>query len=148
MMRYSAQSRDQIFVKGYGFLSFSKNMGKCIGKNISKNLSSKYSQKLLDHAKQSATDAFETTSKRVIQKEAEATGDLIGNKIANRITKFSKNSQQNNFETVTNENVKEIPKERYISPEARQEIIGELTLKQYNNGLSKFHKSSKKFITK
>ena len=50
-MRYSAQSRDQIFVKGYGFLSFSKNMGKNIGKNISRNLSGKYSQKRLDHAK-------------------------------------------------------------------------------------------------
>ena len=47
MTRYSVQPRDQIFVKGYGFLSFAKNMGK----NISKNLSGKYSQKLLDHAK-------------------------------------------------------------------------------------------------
>ena len=36
---------------------------------------------------------------RVIQKTAEVTGDLIGNEIANRITKFSKNSQQNNLET-------------------------------------------------
>ena len=32
-MRYSVQSRDQILVKGYGCLSFSKNMGKKIGKN-------------------------------------------------------------------------------------------------------------------
>ena len=43
-------------------------------------------QKLLDHAKQSATDAFKTTSKRVVQKAAEATGDLIGNNIAKKIT--------------------------------------------------------------
>ena len=42
-------------------------------------------QKLLDHAKQSATDAFKTVSKRVIQKTAEATGDLSGKKIANKI---------------------------------------------------------------
>ena len=55
-MRYSVKHRDQIFVKGYGFLSFAKNMGKNIGKNISKNLSGKYSQKLLDHAKQFATE--------------------------------------------------------------------------------------------
>ena len=61
-------------------------MAKNIGKNISKNLSSKYSQKLLDHAKQPATDAFNTASKRVIQKTAEATGYLILNKIANNIT--------------------------------------------------------------
>ena len=67
------------------------------------------------------------------QKTAEATGDLIGNKIADavlsdtlatraksydgKITKVSKNSQQDKSETVTNENDKEIPKERYISPE-------------------------------
>ena len=43
MARYSVQSRYQKFVKGYGFLSFPKNMGKHIGKNISKNLSGKYS---------------------------------------------------------------------------------------------------------
>ena len=39
-------------------------------------------QKLLNHAKQSARDALKTTSKRVIQKKAEAAGDLIGIKIA------------------------------------------------------------------
>ena len=38
-------------------------MGKNIGKNISKTLSGKYKQKLLDHAKQSATDALKTSSK-------------------------------------------------------------------------------------
>ena len=48
--------------------------------------------------------------KKVIQKTAEATGGLIGNKIANKITKLSKNSQQNNSKTVTNEHDKEIPK--------------------------------------
>ena len=53
MMCYSIEPRDRIFLKGYGFLSFAKNMSKNIGKNISKNLNSKYSQKLPDHAKQS-----------------------------------------------------------------------------------------------
>ena len=47
MTCYSVQPRDWIFVKGYGFLSFAKNMGKHIDKNISKNLSSKYSQNIL-----------------------------------------------------------------------------------------------------
>ena len=60
--------------------------------------------------KKSATDTLKTSSKRIIQRTAEATGDLIGNKIANRITKVSKKSQQNNSETVTNEHDKEIPK--------------------------------------
>ena len=50
-------------------------MAKNLGKNITKNVSGKYSQKLLDHAKQSATDAFKATSKRAIQKTADATGD-------------------------------------------------------------------------
>ena len=79
----------------------------------------------LDHAKQSATDAFKIASKRAIQKTAEATGDLI----ANKIIKVSKNSQQNKSETVINENDEEIPDKRYISLEERQEIIDELRLK-------------------
>ena len=45
---------------------------------------------------------------------------MSGNKIANEITKVSKNSQQNNLEVVANEYDKEIPKERYISPEKKQ----------------------------
>ena len=49
-MPYSVQPRNKIFVKGYGFFSFSKTMGKSIGKNISKNLSDKYRQTRLDHA--------------------------------------------------------------------------------------------------
>ena len=88
-------------------------------KILVKNLSGKYSQKVLDHAKQSATDAFKTSSKRAIQKTAYATGDSIGNKIAGKITKVSQNSQKNNSETVTNENDKEILKEKYVSTEER-----------------------------
>ena len=72
----------------YGFLSFAKNMDKNISKNIRKDLSSKYNQKLLDHAKKSATDAIKTSSKRVIQKAAEVTSDLIGIKIADKIIKI------------------------------------------------------------
>ena len=61
-------------------------MGKNIGKNITKNLSSKFSQKLLDHAKQSAAEAIKSTSNRVIQETAEATDDIIRNKLADKIT--------------------------------------------------------------
>ena len=39
-----------------------------------------------------------------------------------------KTSQQNNSETAKNEHNKEIPKERYISPEEKQKIIGDLRL--------------------
>ena len=52
---------------------------------MGKNLSNKYGQKLLDSAKKSTTDAIKTASKRAIQKTAEGTGDLIGNKIAHKI---------------------------------------------------------------
>ena len=91
-------------------------------------MSGKYSQKRLDHVKQSAIDALKTASRRAIQKIAETTGDLIGNKVADKIMAASKNSQQNNFKTVTNENDKEIPKERYISIEERQKSIDDLRL--------------------
>ena len=67
-----------------------------IGKNISKNLSSTYSLKILDYAKQSATDALKIASKGAIQKAAETTGDSIENKIADKITKVSKNLPHNN----------------------------------------------------
>ena len=79
-MRYSIDPRDRIYVKGCGFLSFAKN--------IVKNLSNRYGQKLLDSAKKSTVDAIKTASKRAIKKKAEAAGDLIGNKIADRIKKY------------------------------------------------------------
>ena len=120
MAQYSVQARDRTFVKGYGFLSFARNMGKYIGININKNLSKKYSQKLFDHA----TDALKTSPKRAIQRKAEATGDLIGNKISDRITKVSKTLPPHNSET----NKEEIFRERYISPEKRQQIINDLRL--------------------
>ena len=126
MTRYSVQPRDRIIVKGYGFLSFAKNMGKNLAENISKNFSGKCSKKCLDHAKQSVTDAFKAASKRAIPKTAEATDDLIGNKITNKITGVSKHPQQNNSKTVANEHDKEIPKERYIYPEERQKMIDNL----------------------
>ena len=81
-MRYSVESRDRIYLKGYGFLSFAKNMGK--------SLSNKYGQKRLDSAKKSTTDAIKTASKKAIQKIVEATGDLIGNIIADKVTSISK----------------------------------------------------------
>ena len=80
-MIYSIEPRDRIYVKGYGFLSFAKKMGK--------SLSNKYGHKRLDSAKKSTADAIKAASKKAIQKAAEATGDLIGNKIADKITSVS-----------------------------------------------------------
>ena len=62
---------------------------------MGRQLSSEYSHKHIDHA----TDAFETASKRTIQKTTEATADLIGNNIANKITRSSKASPPINLET-------------------------------------------------
>ena len=72
-------------MKGYGFLSFARNIGTHAAK-VAKNMSNKYRQKLVDSAKKFATDAIKIASKRAIQKTAGATGDLIGNKIAEKIT--------------------------------------------------------------
>ena len=127
-MRYSFEPRDRIYVKGYGFLSFAKNIGK--------SLSNKYDQKLLDSAKKSTTDAIKTASQRAIQKPSEATGDLIGSKIADKITSVSKKKpamELHSKELRNNNNNDEdlettAHKKRYISPEEKQQIIDELRL--------------------
>ena len=61
---------------------------------------------------------------------------MIVNKIDDNIKKVSKYLQKNNSETVTNENDNDIPQERYLSPEKRQEIIDDLRLIWYYNGIS------------
>ena len=94
MTHYSVQLKDRIFVKGYVFFSFAKNICKNISKNISKNVSSKFSQKRIDHAKHFTINAVKATSKRAIQKTAVATGDLIGNKIVDKITQQFCESQK------------------------------------------------------
>ena len=79
-MRYSIEPKDQIYVKGYGIMSFARSM------------SNKYGNKPADTATKSATDSVKTASKRAIQKTAQAAGDLVGNKIADKITSVSKKS--------------------------------------------------------
>ena len=95
--------------------------------SFAKNI--KYGQKRLDSTKKSTTDAIKTASKRAIQKTAEASGDLIGNKIADKMSSVLNKSTkqlQNNETEVDVE--KATPKKRYISPEERQQIIDELRL--------------------
>ena len=120
-MRFSIEPRDRVYVKGYGFLSFAKNW------------SNKYSQKLIDTAKKSTTDALKTASKRAIQKIAEGTGDVTGNKITYKIISISKkpvkelhnSDEREDVELTTN-------KRRYISPKKRKQIIDELRLVPIN----------------
>ena len=73
-MRYSTQSKFRKHVKGYDFLSFARKFG------------NKYDKKLMYTATKTGMDAAKIASKRVVQKTAEAAGDLIGNKIAHKIT--------------------------------------------------------------
>ena len=67
-MRYSAHLKFRKYVKGCGFLSLAREFG------------DKFGKKLMDTAAKTGIDAAKTASKRVVQKTAEATGDLIGNK--------------------------------------------------------------------
>ena len=122
-MRYSIEPGDRIYVKGYGFLSFPKNMGK--------TLSNKYAQKHLHSAKKSTTDAIKTASKQAIQKTPEATGDLVNNNIVEKITSVSK--KKSTKELRNNDEIEEdvkiaASKKRYISPEERNQITEELRL--------------------
>ena len=120
-MRYSIKTKDRIYVKGYRFLSFAKNMNK--------NLSNKYSQKRLDNAKKARAGAMKTSSKIVIQKTAEATGDLIGIKIAGKINLSKKYSRELHLQNNKANDKIEIPKERYIYiSRKRQQIIDDLRL--------------------
>ena len=108
-MRYSIEPRERRFVKGYGFMSFARNV------------SDKYSKSLMDKGIDVSKTFAKTAGKKILKETAKATGDLIGNKIADKIT--AKPSKKSHDE-VNNE----IPKERYISPKGRQKIIDELKL--------------------
>ena len=101
-MRYSIEPRKRIYVKGYVFMSFARNF------------SDKYSKSLIDKGIDVSKTFAKTAGKRILKESAKATCDLIGNKIADKITaKPIKND-------VTNE--------RHFSPEERQEIINKLRL--------------------
>ena len=69
-MRYSTEPRFRKYVKGYGLLSFARKFD------------DRYSKQLMDIATKTGIDAAKTASKTVGQETAEATGNLIGNRIA------------------------------------------------------------------
>ena len=106
-MRYSTEPRFRKYVKGYGFLSFARKCG------------DKYGKKLMDTATRTGIDAANTASKRVVQKTTEASGDLTGNKTADKVTSIGKPKEK--------EKTKEI-EGIYIPPEKLQQIINDLRL--------------------
>ena len=103
-MRYSIEPRERRYVKGYGFMSFARNF------------SDKYSKSLIDKGIDVSINFTKTAGKKILKETAKATGDLIGIKIADKITSASRKLHD------------EVNNERYISPKERQKIIGELKL--------------------
>ena len=86
--------------------------------SFARKFDDEYGKKLMDTPTKTGIDAAKTASKRVVQKTAEATGDLIGNKIADEITSIGKPKKKR-------KKTKEI-EETYIPPEKRQQIINDL----------------------
>ena len=87
-MRYSLELHYRRYVQGQGFMSFARNIGNKYGKKIfdksldvGKSMKNKYGRKILDHSLSAGKDFAKIAGKKVLTKSAEATGDLIGNKI-------------------------------------------------------------------
>ena len=81
-MKYLTEPGLRKYAKGDGFLSFTRKFG------------DKYGKKLLDTATKGGIDAAKGASKKVVHKTAEATGDLIWNKIADKITSVGKSKKK------------------------------------------------------
>ena len=68
-------------------MSFARNSGDKYGKSI---INSKNVKKLMDGATKTSNDFAKIAGKKIIHKSAETTGDLVGNKIADKITSMGK----------------------------------------------------------
>ena len=87
------------------------------------NVSKKYGKKLLDNSITAGKDFAKIAGKKMLTKSAEATGDMIGNKIADRITKSSRNKSQKEDDRIIKET-----QEILLPPEKREQIIRDLKL--------------------
>ena len=91
-MRHSLEATYRKYVQGYGFLSFARKFGDKYGKKLinteTKEGTSKYGKKKSDTTKKQGSEFAKTAGKRIVEKSAGATGDLIGNKIADKVTRF------------------------------------------------------------
>ena len=86
-------------------------------------MSNKYGRKILDKSMDAGKNFAKIVGKKVLTKSAEATGDLIGNKIADRITKITRNKAQKEDDRIMEE-----AQEVLIPPEKREQIIRDLKL--------------------
>ena len=87
------------------------------------NLEKKYGKKILNNRLSAGKDFAKIAGKKVLTKSVEATGDLIGNKIADRITKSARNKEQKEDDRIMEET-----QEIIIPPEKREQIIRDLKL--------------------
>ena len=106
-------------------MSFAKNIGDKYGKKIfdksidvGKSMTKKYGKKILDNSITAGKDFAKIAGTKVLSKSAEATGNLIGNKIADRITKSTRNKDQKEDDRIMEET-----QELIIPPEKREQII-------------------------
>ena len=109
-MKYSIEPKYRQYVEGYSFLSFARKFGNKYGKN------------LIDTATKTGIDAAKTASKQVVKKTAEAAGDLIWNKTADKITSVRK-TRSKEKEDETNKR-----QEINIPPEKGHQLIDDLRL--------------------
>ena len=130
-MTYSKDNQIRKYVKGYGFVSFAKNFGSKYGKKfLNKGVSaskrvrdtaSKFNQsKYGNILKNQGTEFGKIAGKKVVQKSAEATGNLIGSKIADKITSLKVKDKP--------QEITEGEEEIIIPPDQRQQILNDLRL--------------------
>ena len=97
-MIYSLEPTHKRYVKAYGFLSFTRKFRDKYGKKLmntaTKVGTSKYSKKIIDTTKKQGSEFAKIAGKKIVQRSAEATGDLIGNKIADKITSQGKSKNK------------------------------------------------------
>ena len=106
-MRYSTERKLKKNVKEYGFLYFARKFDY------------EYGRKLRNTATKTGIDAAKTASRQVVQKTKEAIEDLIGNKVADKITSLGKTKSKGKEDR---------RREICIPPEKRQQIIDDLRL--------------------
>ena len=111
------------------------------------NFDSTYGKKLRDTAIKTGKDFATIADKKIVHKSAEATGDLIGSKIADKITSMGRSKELRSKELGSavdssvdpavkprskkekdETNIMEETQEIYIPPEKRKQIIKDLKL--------------------
>ena len=97
-MKYRTDNKIRKYVKGYGFMTFAKNFGSKYGKKIiNKGISAskKFNEsKYRNMIKKHGSEFEKIEGKKILTKSAEATGDLAGSKIADKITSFKLKPQE------------------------------------------------------